>query len=109
MKRLFKEIEIGSESFVAPDNPRFDFLVFLVMSVESVFPLKEVVVVVGGVSRLSASWDAFRVRMTLRGLRLLMTGVAGTGDEVDVFVPLQVEGGRGFAFFDGGAIPDDFS
>jgi hypothetical protein len=110
MKRLFKEIEIAAgtrrESFVVADNPRFDFLVFLVMSVELVFPLKEVVVV-GGVSRLSASWDAFLVRMTPRAARL-MTGVAGTGDEADVFVPLRVEGGGGFAFFCGG-IPNDVS
>ncbi len=82
------------------------------MSVEFVFfPLKEVVVVVvvvGGVSRLSASCDAVLVRMTLRAARLLMTGVAGTGDEADVFVPFRVEGGGGFAFF-GGGIPDDVS
>jgi hypothetical protein len=92
MKCLFKEIAAG----------RFDFLVFLVTSV--FFSLKGIVVV-GGVSRLSASCDAFLVCMALRAARFLMTGVAGTGDEVDVFVPLRVEGG--FAFF--GGIPDDVS
>ncbi len=71
MKQLLKEIAAGTrrdKSFVVPDNPHFNFLVFLVMSVELVFfpPPKEVVLVGGGVSRLSASWDAFLVRMTLQ-------------------------------------------